>query len=94
MSGAVPSSTFDIETVGVATILRLLLDLSWMNFIVDLNIKVQLIDSDDMLSSVILKTSSEECLGEEESTDPEHSWSASVDPFPQELDPIVQVLDP
>jgi hypothetical protein len=65
-----------------------------MNFIVDLDIKVQLIDGDDMLSSVILKTSSEECLGEEESTDPVHSWSASVYPFPQELDPIVQVLDP
>ena len=94
MGCTVPSCTFKIHTIDEASILRLFGDFLWSDFIIDLGLKVQFINGNDMLSSVVLQNTCEEGLWEEESTDPEHSWSTSFDPFLQESYSVIQVLNP
>ena len=43
---------------------------------------------DDIFSGIILKSSSNESLREEETTDPENIWCSIVNPFLQELNSI------
>jgi hypothetical protein len=89
MSGAVPSGTFKIHTINEATIFWLLRNFLRSNFIIDLSLKVKLIDGNNMLSGIILENTSKEGLWEEESRDPEYSWGTSFYPFLKENNSVV-----
>jgi len=67
VSSVVPSSTFKIHTVGKDSIFWGLSNLVVSNFVINLKLKVKLINGNDVLSGIVLKSSSEESLWEEES---------------------------
>lgn len=90
----IPSATLEIETVDVATRLGLGFDILVRHLAHHNMVKTDLIDSDRVLSGVVLLSSSKEGLWEEESGDPEDIWSSVVEPVDQEIDSIIAVLDP
>lgn len=63
-------------------------------WITDLKVEGDGVDGDDGFSGKVLQSPSEEGLGEEESTDPEHRWDPIIDPSLQEINPLQQVTDP
>ena len=94
MRCAVPSGALEVEAIGIAAIFWLLSDLVVRDFIVDLHIEVKFVDGDHMLSRIVLQTTCEESLREEETTQPEDCGSASLDPLLKEVYSIIQVLSP
>jgi hypothetical protein len=94
VSGAVPSGSLKIETIGVAAIFWLLCDLIVGDFVVDLHIEVKLIDGDNMLSRIVLQATCEEGLREEETTQPEYCRGASLNPLLKEVYSVIQILSP
>jgi len=81
MDSLVPSGTFEVHTEAENTILWLLGNFLWINLIVDLEVHVKLINSDDMLSGEVLSSTCEEGLWEEESGEPVSWWVGVCDPF-------------
>lgn len=81
MSLVVPSCTFHVHAKDEATILRRLRDGCWVGIVAHLEVVAELVDSDLVLTGVVLKSTREEGLREEESTDPESGWSTVLDPL-------------
>jgi hypothetical protein len=94
VSGAVPSGSLEIEAIGIAAIFWLLCDLVVRDFVVDLHIEVKLVDGDHVLSRIVLQTTCEERLREEQSTQPEHCRGASLNPLLKEVYSVIQILSP
>ena len=94
MDGLVPSCTLEVETVDVDAILWLIRDILRFNIIVDFVVETQFINGYDVLASIVLHRTSEECLREEESRDPISAWESIADPFSDEINSFVQVSDP
>jgi len=90
----VPSGTLHVHPIDEAAIRRRLVDGGWSCVIAHLEVKGKLIDSDLVLASEVLQRACEEGLWEEESRDPEGVWSSAVDPLGQEVDSLVQIIDP
>ena len=83
----VPLAPLDEHTVHIDTIL-------WWGWVLVLNyfvVKQQLINWNLVLSSIILKGSSQETLGEEELIDPVEGRDSSVNPSLEELQPLPQI---
>lgn len=59
-----------------------------------LKVKSDDVNGDDGLPGIVLQSSCEESLREEEPRDPEHRWDALVDPALDELHPLHQVQHP
>jgi len=57
-------------------------------------VKVYLVNSNDVLPGIVLLASCEETLGKEESGDPELSGCPIVYPFLHELESRYEVIDP
>ena len=93
MSG-IPFATFKVHTVDVTSVSRFLSNILVGLVIVDLIPECQSINSDYVLSSVVLECTCQESLGEEESGDPEDLGCAIVNPVGQEVNTIVAILDP
>lgn len=94
VSSAVPSGSFEEETVTEDTVVWSLLQLRWLNFIVHLEVEGQLIDGEHVLSGVVLSSTGEESLREEESGQPEGGRHAVIVPLGNEDHPFVDVGDP
>jgi hypothetical protein len=94
VGGGVPSGALKIETIGIAAIFWLLCNLIVGDFVINLDIEVKLIDSDYMLSRIVLQTTCKEGLREEETAQPEYSGCASLDPLLKEVNPVIQILSP
>mmetsp|Transcript_11712 Transcript_11712/g.17854 ORF Transcript_11712/g.17854 Transcript_11712/m.17854 type:complete len:243 (+) Transcript_11712:142-870(+) len=94
MDGLVPSGSFEVEAETEDTIFWLLCYVLRLDFIVNLEVHGQLINSNDMLSGIVLKGSGEEGLGEEESGEPVSGRHRLVNPLRDEGNPFVQVSDP
>jgi hypothetical protein len=47
-----------------------------------------------VLSCIVLRGSCEECLREEESGEPESWWASFTEPLANEVNTVVDVLDP
>ena len=90
-----PAATLQKESVDVASVLWLLLDLCWLAEVVqDAKFEGEFIDSNRLLSCVVLKRSSDECLGEEEATHPEDLRGALFYPKREELHSGQEILNP
>lgn len=94
VSLVVPLAAFQINSVNKATTLWLLLDVRPFGAILEKEFKAQFVNSNLLLSRVVLHSAGEESLREEESTDPEHNWCTFFVPFIQECDTGVAVNDP
>lgn len=94
VSRAVPARTLHEHTIDVATIVWFLSDLAQRVLVNDLEVELELIDGDNVLSGVVLQRGSEESLGEEEPRDPEGRWGALLNPLRQEVDSLEQVQLP
>lgn len=94
MDSLVPSCTFQEHTEAENSILRLCLDICGLDLVVDLKFEAELINSEDILSGIILLGSGKEGLGEEQSGQPECSWHSISNPFVYEVNTIIYVLDP
>ena len=67
MDGLVPSCSLEEHAETEDSILRLLLQFGRLDLVVYFEVKVQLVDSKHVLSSVVLRSAGEESLREEES---------------------------
>ena len=67
MSIVLPLAAFEVDTVDVASALRLLLDVLVAHLVFDIVAEGKLINSDRQGSRIVLEGTSEESLGEEES---------------------------
>lgn len=55
---------------------------------------VDFVDSDGLLTGIVLKTASDEGLGEEEPAHPEYLRRSSFDPFTQKFNPSDEIFNP
>jgi hypothetical protein len=85
---SVPTGSFKVDTIDKAAIFRLFFYLMISHMIHDLNLKVDSIDSNNVFSCVILESSGNECLREEEAGDPEDIGRSSVDPLLEKLNSL------
>lgn len=90
----VPTRTFKENTINIASILRLFFDIMVSHVVQNLYLEVNSIDSNYVLSRIVLQSAGNKGLREEESRNPEDTWRSSVNPLLEELDPISQVLSP
>jgi hypothetical protein len=67
MDGLIPSCSLEVHSITENTILWFLCDFLWIEFIINLEVHVQLINGNNMLSGKVLSCTSEESLWEEES---------------------------
>lgn len=90
----IPSAAFNEESLDEDAVL------CWFAKIVlvfvrnDLEVKVNGIDGDHILSCVVLLGTSQEGLCEIEARDPEYWWCTMVNPVLDELEASQEVLDP
>jgi hypothetical protein len=94
MSHRVPSGSFKEHSIAERTIFRLFSDLMVLNFIVNLEIETELINSNLCLTRIVLESSGEESLGEEEPRDPEGGWCTLIEPVLEEGSSLIQINDP
>jgi hypothetical protein len=90
----IPLAPFEIHAVTDASAFRLLLNVGVLDIISHVETKGEFVDCNCMLTSVVLESSCEESLREEESRDPEYFGSALLDPFFKEVDSVIAVNDP
>jgi hypothetical protein len=57
-------------------------------------VKDDLIDGDHVLTGIILHHTSDKSLREEKARDPEMIWGTVVNPVLNELDTMVQIINP
>jgi len=89
----IPSATFKIQTINVSTISR---SNFWILFVLlteNFKVEVQLINSNHILSSVVLLKTSQERLSKEETRDPEDLRSAVINPLLEEIKSFNEVYD-
>lgn len=55
---------------------------------------VNFVDSDGLLTGIVLKTASDKGLGEEEPAHPEYLRRSSIDPFTQKFNPSDEIFNP
>lgn len=91
---ATPAATFQEESVNVSTVFGSTLNVVFGGVAHDLEVEIDLIDSNDVLTSVVLLHTSEERLSEEETGDPEGLRCAVVNPILEELKPLDEVKHP
>lgn len=91
MHSIVPSSSFHIETICIATYISRLFEV--INSVDNLIVEVNLIDRDFRFSRMILSDSRKERLGEVEAWKPKHVGSFSLgDPILEHINSARQVL--
>lgn len=78
---AVPTCTFKIYTINVATVFRLFFDLSVTHMVHDFDLELNSVNSNDVFTGVVLQIACDESLREEEPTNPENVRSALIDPL-------------
>lgn len=83
-----------MKAMDVDSVIRLDLQVELRRIADYLEIKVYLVDSDDVLSSIVLLRTRQEALCEEESRDPEGWRSSVVDPFLHESESCNEVDHP
>ena len=77
----IPSATFDENPINIAAVLRLLFYFSMMSYLIqELELEIQLVYRDLLLSCIVLKAASDESLREEESAHPESYRCTSLHP--------------
>mmetsp|Transcript_11725 Transcript_11725/g.17940 ORF Transcript_11725/g.17940 Transcript_11725/m.17940 type:complete len:238 (-) Transcript_11725:908-1621(-) len=86
----IPAAALEVHTDDVDSIIGRLSILFVKD---DLEVVVKQIDSDVILSGVVLLGSSQEAVGEEEAGDPELVWVAVVNPVLEPFKTLQQVLD-
>lgn len=89
MSDCIPSGAFEEESIAETSIFGLLCHFVVLNLVVDLVLEAELINSDLALTGIVLESTREESLREEQTTDPEGRWCALVDPALEEVDTVV-----
>lgn len=94
MRGIVPAGTFHEHAMDEATIIRRLRDRGRSSIVAYLEVVAELIDSDLVFTSIVLKRAREEGLREEEARDPEGGRRSLINPLGQEADPLVKIIDP
>lgn len=94
MSHRVPSGAFKEHSVPERTVFGLFSDLVVFDFIVNLVVEGQLINGDLAFTRIVLQSSGEESLGEEEPRDPEGRWGTLVEPVLEEGSSLVEVNNP
>ena len=94
LGAVVPLAALEVKAVEIAARLWLSLDVLVAHLAHHDVRETDLIDRNRVLSGIVLLSSSEESLWEEEAGDPEDIRGAIVVPVLQEIDTIVAVLDP
>lgn len=94
MGFVVPLASLKVESVDHSSIFWLFSDILICHCVVIDVAEGELVDSDGVLSGVVLESGSQESLWEEESGHPEDLWSSIGNPLVQEVDSVVTVLNP
>lgn len=89
-----PLAAFQEHAIYVATVFRSLFDVFVGHVVLDKIVEVNSVDGDVVLSSIVLQSSRQEGLGEEESREPEFDGRASGKPIFQEIDSVIAILNP
>ena len=90
----VPFTSFQVHAVNIAACLWFLGDFLPGQVIFDNIFEAELVNSDDVITRIVLLRSSQEGLWEEESRDPVDAWSAVAVPILKELNSFNQIVDP
>jgi hypothetical protein len=94
VDGFVPSCSFEVETIAENSIVWFVGNISWLDLIKYLEIVVQFVNGDGVLSCEILKGSCKEGLREEESGNPVGWRVGGLDPLSQECYSLLDIYDP
>lgn len=94
MSCVVPAGTFQVHSIAEGTILRLLSDLGVGDLVINLKLIAQLINGNDVLASIVLKSSSQESLREEEAGNPVSGRHATFNPALEEFNTLEEFAHP
>lgn len=89
----VPSASFQVQSPDIGAIRGLFAHVVFRLIVDDFKVEIYLIDSDDILSGIVLLQSSQETLSEEESGYPHLRSSSFVNPALDELEPVKEVDD-
>jgi hypothetical protein len=65
-----------------------------VNLVVNIKVVIEFINGNGVLSGVVLESTSKEGLGEEEPRDPIGWWHGLVNPLGNEVNSVVQIVDP
>ena len=64
------------------------------HFVLEVEREIKFIDSNGFLSGIVLQSSGQESLREEETREPVDLWSSVFDPLQEEIDSGVAIYDP
>ena len=64
------------------------------HFVLEVEREIKFIDSNGFLSGIVLQSSGQESLREEETWEPVDLWSSVFDPLQEEIDSGVAIYDP
>jgi len=91
---SIPFASFNVHTNNMDSIFRSSNTLAIVRHIVnDLEVVTEGIDGDGVLSGVILHSTGQETMGEEELVNPEAVWDTAVDPLVEEFKSFLKILD-
>lgn len=90
----IPTSSLQVNTINVASILRFFSDVGMGSIIHYSVFKWYFIDGDHMFPCKVLKVSCDKSLREEEPWNPEHIRCTMVNPFLQEVNSVNEILCP
>jgi hypothetical protein len=94
VSLVVPLASLQVHSINIASIFRLFLYLFVCLLVHEDEVKLNNINCNVHLPRVVLQSSRQEGLREEESRYPEYFWCAIVNPVRQEYHSVIQVLSP
>jgi len=94
MCRLVPTSSFHEHSVDETSIIGWLCNGGRRSIVANLKVETKLINGNLVFTGIVLKSSREESLWEEETRDPEGRRSTLFDPFLEEANPIIQVENP
>jgi len=90
----IPLATLQVHSYDVNTVFWRSNACSVFRYVMHhIEIERECVDSNGVLSGVVLHGSGQETMGEEEFVDPVDSWNAFLDPLVKELKPFLQVND-
>jgi len=90
----VPLATLKEESINVTAIWRSVFNIFMTDSVTNNIVKSNSVDWCLIPASKVLKSTSQEGLGEEETRDPEFNWSSIFNPRVKEIYPVITVIDP
>jgi len=90
----VPLAPLEVHSIAVDPVFWLLLDVRGLFIVLYAVLKGKAIYGNEVVTRIILQSRGQEGLGEEEPGDPEDGGRAAFDPICEEVNAVIQVLDP